>query len=306
MTNLKKTIAKAEREKTAIGHFNISNLEQLKAIARAAQKLDLPVVIGVSEGEREYIGIHHVRDLVDSYNKEHGKEEGFWLFLNADHTHSLEKVKDAAGVGFDEILFDGGRLSLEENIKQTKQAIKTAKPAFKFWGKRILVEGELGYIGSASEVRKDIPDGAAIKPEDLTSPEEAARFVEETGVDLLAPAVGNVHGMFTRRNFSEGGPAEAYDNPLDIERIHAIKKAVKIPLVLHGASGNTDGDLLAAIDAGISMIHISTELRVAWREGLEKDLKEQPDEVAPYKLMPDAIQKVEDIVDKKLRLFNKL
>jgi fructose-bisphosphate aldolase class II len=292
--SLLKIIKKAEKERKAIGHFNVSNLEQLKAVARAAQKLNLPVVIGVSEGEREYIGIHHVKDLIDSYNKEHGKKGGFWLFLNADHTHSLEKARDAAGAGFDEILFDGGKLSIEENIRQTKEVMKSVKPGLKFWKKDILVEGELGYIGSSSEVRKEIPEGAAIKPEDLTKPEEAARFVKETGVDLLAPAVGNIHGMF----------ANAPDPALDIERIRAIKRAVGIPLVLHGASGNTDGDIRAAIDAGVSVIHISTELRAAWREGLEKDLREQPDEVAPYKLMPDAIRRIEEIVDKKLKLFS--
>jgi len=292
---MKKAIEQAEKNKTAIGHFNISNLEQLKAIAAAALKLNLPVAIGVSEGERDYIGIHQVRDLVDSINKENGHDGGFWLYLNADHTHSLDRVGNAAKAGFDEILFDGGKLPLEENIKQTKLAIKIARP-FKLWGKRILVEGELGYIGSASEVRKDIPEGAAINPEDLTKPEDAARFVKETGVDLLAPAVGNIHGMF----------ADAPDPALDIDRIRAIKRVVKIPLVLHGASGNTDGDLLAAIDAGISMIHISTELRVAWRKGLEDDLKEKPDEVAPYKLTPDAIAAMEELVERKLRLFNRL
>ncbi len=296
MKSLKLVIEEAEKNKIAVGHFNISNLEQLKAIARVAIKLNLPVIIGVSEGEREYIGIHHVRDLIDSYNKEHGRNGGFWLFLNADHTHSLDKVKEAVHAGFDAILFDGGRLPLEENIRQTKRTMEMARPIFKFWGRKVLVEGELGYIGSASEIRKRIPEGAAIKPEDLTKPEEAARFVKETGVDLLAPAVGNIHGMLK----------DAPDPALDIQRIRAIKQAVKIPLVLHGASGNTEEDLLAAIDAGISVIHISTEIRAAWRAGLEKDLKEQPEEVAPYKLMPDAIQKIEEVVEKKLRLFNKI
>ncbi|MGC9603627.1 MAG: class II fructose-bisphosphate aldolase [Minisyncoccia bacterium] len=301
MRNLKQVIEEAEKSRTAIGHFNISNLEQLKAIARAAQKLDLPVIIGVSEGEREYIGIHHVRDLIDSYNKEHGSpspdgDEGFLLFLNADHTHSLDKVKDAASSGFDEILFDGGKFSIEENILETKRAVKIAKPGLRFWKKNILVEGELGYIGSASEVRKGIPEGVAIRPEDLTKPEDAARFVKATGVDLLAPAVGNIHGMF----------ANAPDPALDIERIRAIKKAVGIPLVLHGASGNTDKDIRAAIDAGVSVVHISTELRAAWRKNLEKDFKKQPDEVAPYKLMPEVIEAMEKLVEEKLRLFSKI
>jgi fructose-bisphosphate aldolase, class II len=296
MRSLKQIIEKAEKNKTAIGHFNISNLEQLKAIAEVARRLNVPVVIGVSEGEREYMGVSQVKDLINGYNEELGSSGNFWLFLNADHTHSLDKVREAAKANFDEILFDGGKLPIEENVKLTKQAIKIAKPGMKFWRKNILIEGELGYIGSASEIRKGIPEGASIKPEDLTSPEEAARFVKETGVDLLAPAVGNIHGMY----------ANAPDPALDIERIRSIKKAVGIPLVLHGASGNTDGDLLAAIDAGVSMIHISTELRVAWREGLERDLKEKPDEVAPYKLMPDAILDVEKIVEKKLRLFGKI
>lgn len=315
MRTLKAELEKVEVKRIALGHFNISNLEQLKAIARAAQKLNLPVVIGVSEGEREYIGVHQVRDLINSFNKENGRDDGFWLYLNADHTHSLEKVKAAALAGFDEILFDPtpNFVGLEDNIRLTKEAIKVVKPSLKFWRKNILVEGELGYIGSASEVRKDIPEGAAIKPEDLTTPEEAARFVKETGVDLLAPAVGNIHGMPARRRLAGGGFEDVPDYPLDIERIRAIKQAIQdlpagrqVPLVLHGASGNTDEDLLAAIEAGISMIHISTELRAAWRKNLEKDLKEQPDEVAPYKLMPEAIAAMEELVEKKLRLFSKI
>lgn len=293
---LKEELKKVEKEKKAIGHFNISNLEQLKGIAHAAVRLNVPIVIGVSEGEREYIGIHHAKDLVDSYNKEHGKNEGFWLFLNADHTHSLENAVAAADFDFDEVLFDGGKLPFEENIRQTKLAVNSIKRGFRFWKKEILLEGELGYIGSASEIREGIPEGAAIKPEDLTKPEEAARFVKETGVDLLAPAVGNIHGMYWN----------APDPALDIERIRAIKKSVGIPLVLHGASGNTDGDILDAIDAGISVVHISTELRAAWRQGLEKDFLEKPNEVAPYKLTLDAISKIEEIVEKKLRLFMKI
>ncbi len=300
MRSLKKAIREAERNKIALGHFNISNLEQLKGIAHAAVRLNVPVVIGVSEGERDFIGVHHVKDLIDSYNKEHGNppggREGFWLFLNADHTHSLGNAVAAADLDFDEVLFDGGKLPFEENIRQTKLAADLVKRGFRFWKKEILLEGELGYIGSGSEIRNGIPEGAAIRPEDLTKPEEAVRFVKETGVDLLAPAVGNIHGMY----------ANTPDPALDIERIRAIKKSVGIPLVLHGASGNTDEDILAAIDAGISMVHISTELRAAWRQGLEKDLKEKPTEVAPYKLTPDAISKMEEIVEKKLRLFMKI
>lgn len=281
-----------EAKRIAIGHFNIANLEQLKAIAHVGMRLNVPVIIGVSEGEREYLGVHHVRDLVKSYNDEHAKEGGFRLFLNADHTHSLEKVKEAAENGFDAVLFDGSKLSWEENVTQTREAVRVAKSI----NPDIIVEGEIGYIGGASEVREGIPEGAAIRPEDLTKPEEAARFMKETGVDMLAPAVGNIHGMY----------ANVSDPALDIARIRAIKDAVRVPLVLHGASGNTDEDLAAAIDAGISVIHISTELRAAWRKSLEEELAGHPGEVAPYKVMPDVLKAMEEVVERHLKIFSRL
>ncbi len=300
MNNLKQVIEDAERKKIAIGHFNIGNLEQLKAIARAAKKLNVPAIIGVSEGEREFLGIHHVRDLVNSYNKEHGQADGgFWLFLNADHTRHLEKVKDAAEVGFDSIIFDGADLSLEENIRKTKEAVKIVRGI----NPDILVEGELGYIGTASEVFTELPKGAAITAENFTKPEDASRFVNETGVDLFAPAVGNIHGMLAQS--SAEGSKNAPEPRLDIQRIREIRTAVKISLVLHGGSGVSDEDFLAAIEAGISVIHISTELRVAWRKGLEESLKENPNEVAPYKIEAEAVEEMEKIVEEKLKLFNR-
>ncbi len=290
--NLRNIIEKAEKQKVAVGHFNISALEMLKAISHAAEKLNVPVIIGVSEGERKYLGVHHVADLITSYNKEHAKNNGYQLFLNADHTQTLEGVEEAAGLGFDAVLFDGSKLSFEENIVQTKKAVAIAKEI----NPDILVEGEIGNIGSGSTIRQELPEGVAIKPEDLTKPEEAARFIKETGVDLLAPAVGNIHGMF----------ANAPEPALDISRIKAIKEAIGIPLVLHGGSGNTDEDFLAAINAGVSIIHISTELRVAWRKGLEKGLQENPEEIAPYKIMPDAIAEMKKVIYNRLKLFNHL
>ncbi|MBM4388097.1 MAG: class II fructose-bisphosphate aldolase, partial [Deltaproteobacteria bacterium] len=260
MRTLIAAIQEAERRKIAIGHFNFANLEQLKAIAHVGMRLNVPVIIGVSEGEREYLGVHHVRDLIDSHNKEHARTGGFQLFLNADHTKSLEKAREAVVNGFDAVLFDGSKLSLDENITQTKEAVRAVTRGWKFWQKNVLVEGELGYIGGASEIREGIPEGAVMKPEDLTKPEDAVRFVRETGVNLLAPAVGNIHGMLARQSPKGDGGYAGSDAPLDIARIKAIKDAVKIPLVLHGASGNTDEDLRAAIDAGISIVHISTEL----------------------------------------------
>jgi len=285
-------IKQAEQKKIAIPHFNVGNLEQLKAIAHVGMKLDIPLIIGVSEGEREYLGTQHIVDFVASYNNTQGKGGGFHLYLNADHTHSLEKAKEAASAGFDAVLFDAGKLPFEEDIKVTKDAVVVLKEI----NKDLIVEGELGYIGSSSEILTKIPDGVAIRSEDLTTPEMAERFVRETGIDLVAPAVGNIHGMYANMK----NPA------LDIERIRAIHNAINIPLVLHGGSGTADEDFARAIDAGISIIHISTELRYIWRKELEDALREHPMEIAPSKIMPEILKAIEEVVEQRTRLFLKL
>lgn len=286
MKKLREIILEVGIKKIAVGHFNISNFEMLKVIVSVVMKLRAPVIIGVSEGEREYLGVRRSKDLVESVRNEYGIP----VYLNADHTHSFEKCEEAAKAGFDAILFDGSKLSFEENIKETKKVVEMVKSI----NPDILVEGELGYIGGSSAIRKEIPAGAAIKPEDLTKPEEAARFVKETKVDLLGPAVGNIHGMF----------ANAPEPALDIPRIKAIVEASGVPLVLHGGSGNTDSDFSAAIDAGVRIVHISTEIRVAWRKALEQSLKDNPEEIAPYKIMPPVMEAMEKVIEQRLKLFN--
>jgi len=288
MESLLRVIKNAERKGVAVGHFNVSNLEMLKAVSSVGRKLKLPIVIGVSEGERDYLGVNQVRDLIDSYNSEHF-ESGYRLYLNADHTYSLEKIKEAARAGFDAVIFDGAGLPFEENIRRTKEAVRAAKKI----NKEILVEGELGYIGRSSKLLDKLPKGAAIKTKDLPTAEQAFRFVKETQVDMLAPAVGNIHGMF----------AKARNPKLDIERIKEIKNAVKIPLVLHGGSGVSDKDFRAAIKAGISLIHVSTELRVAWRTGLEKSFRKNKNEIAPYKIMPGVLKEIEKVVERRMVIF---
>ncbi|MEK7612089.1 MAG: class II fructose-bisphosphate aldolase [Patescibacteria group bacterium] len=287
MISLKDVLREAREGHRAIGHFNISDTVTLKAIFQSAKKFGVPVLIGVSEGERSFIGTREAAVLVRSLREEHD----FPIYLNADHTHSADKIKEAVAAGFDAVLFDGGKLSFEENIAQTKAVVEYVKSK----NPNILVEGELGYIGSSSEIFDKLPEGAAIRPEDLTKPEDAARFVRETGVDLLAPAVGNVHGMF------KNAP-----NPrLDIERIRMICEISGVPMVLHGGSGTSDDDFRAAITAGVSIIHINTEIRLAWKEGLAAGLAEHPNEVAPYKLLEKALDKVSEVVYNRLTLFSR-
>ncbi|MDD5430796.1 MAG: class II fructose-bisphosphate aldolase [Candidatus Pacebacteria bacterium] len=287
MVNLREAIKSAEQKKVAIGHFNISDLVALKAIFEAAQELNVPIIIGTSEGEANFVDREQVVALVKSLRQEHN----FPIFLNSDHTHSIEEVRKAVTAGYDAILFDAGKLPLEENIKNTKEVVEYIRSV----NPNVLIEGELGYIGVSSKVYEGMPEGVSIKPEDLTTPEQAARFVKETGVDLLAPAVGNIHGIIA------GG------NPkLDIEKIRKIREAAGVPLVLHGGSGISDEDFSAAIDAGISIIHINTEIRLAWRKGIEEGLKDNPQEIAPYKILPEAVEEIRKVVAQRLKLFDKL
>jgi len=288
MKTLRECIKEAESKKVAIGHFNVSNLEALWGIFRAAQKLNLPIIIGVSEGERSFFGVRQVAAVVKSIREEYS----YPIFLNADHTYSFEKVKEAVDAGFDAVIFDGVEMPFDQNVLETKKCVEYARTV----NPEIVVEAEIGFIGKSSKVLDAVPEGVKIGPEFLTKPDEAKRFVEETGVDLLAPAVGNIHGML------KGG----HDPALDIVRIGEIRKACGVPLVLHGGSGNSKEDFLGAIDNGVSIVHINTEIRVAYKKGLMKGLQENHEEVAPYKFLKDSIKEVEKVVEEKLKFFTKL
>lgn len=291
MTNiptLSDVIADAEAKRTAIGHFNISNLEALWAIFRAAKAVGVPVIVGLSEGERDFVGVRQAVALVKSIREEYQ----YPIFINADHTYSVERVKEAIDAGFDSVIFDGAQLSFEENIAKTKECVEYARAN----RPGVLVEAEVGYIGTSSKVLDAIPEGVKFDDSTLTSPEQAERFVKETGVDLFAPAVGNMHGMF--RN--------APEPRLDIERIRKVRAAAGVPLVLHGGSGTSDEDFREAIKAGISLIHINTEIRVAFAKTLSAYLTAHPDEVAPYKIMKEPTEAMQKVIEARLRLFSGL
>lgn len=286
MKTLREHIADAENKKVAIGHFNISNLEGFWAVVGACKKLNLPVIIGVSEGERDFVGVRQVRALVDTV-----QSEGLPVFINADHTYSVDRIKEVVDTNYDAAIIDGAEKSFEENVTVTKESVRYAREK----NTSILIEGELGFIGKSSKVLSEIPEGAEISDEMLTKVDVAVEFVNETGIDLFAPAVGNIHGMV------KGG------NPkINVERIMQIKEAVKIPLVLHGGSGITDEEFKQAIHAGISIIHINTEIRLAYRHGLQKSLLDFPDEIAPYKYLRPAREAMQAVIEKRLSLFNNL
>jgi fructose-bisphosphate aldolase class II len=284
-TDLWAVLQEAEHRRVAIGHFNFSELVVLKAAAQASRELGVPVVMGVSESEREFVGVPQAAVLIRSIREETGQK----IFLNADHTHTVEKAEEVARAGFDMIVFDASEKPLEQNIAETKRAVEAAKSIHP----GILVEGEVGYVGSGSEIHDKRPDNLR-----LADPQEAREFVAATKVDLLAPSVGNMHGMLA--SMIQGTQHKRLDLPL----VAAIKEAVEMPLTLHGGSGTDNDDFRKAIRAGITMIHINTELRVAWRKGLEEELRKDAVSVAPYKVLPGVVEKVRAVIVDRLKLFN--
>ena len=290
---LQEILMHAQKEHWATGHFNASELDQMRAIAEACRDAGAPAVIGMSEGEREHLGLREAVALRDVFRQEYGIP----IFLNADHTKSAPAAKEAIDVGYDSVHIDLSALPYEENITGTKEIVAYARA---YAGKSdfprevrlpdISIEGELGYLRGESKIQQEKIE---VKKEDYTDSEQARDFVARTGVDRLAIAVGNIHGI-------------SMDEPaLDIERIRAIRSAVpeRVALVLHAGSGIPDDQIRAAIAAGISNIHINTDIRTAFLVGLKEGIAAHPDEAAMYKLDASAIAAVREIIKAKLTLF---
>src|SRR5215467_1745068 len=182
MKTLREVLSEARQNNVAVGHFNVSDLSGLKAVVESARALHVPVIVGVSEGERAFIGAREVAAVVKVLRQEYD----YPVFLNADHTHSLAGAEDAAKAAFDSIVFDRSELPFDQNILETERAVK----ALKSINPSILIEGEIGEIGTGSEIHDE-----TISNLSLTTPEEAKEFATATGIDILAPAVGNTHGL---------------------------------------------------------------------------------------------------------------
>lgn len=285
MKNLKYYFKKAEKEKFAIPQFNFSDFTQLKGIVAVAKKMNSPVILGTSEGEGKFFGLDEavaLRNLLRNKLR-------IPIFLNLDHGKSFEAIKGAIDAGYDMVHFDGSKLSLQENIKETRKVVKYAKS---FWGKNVLVEGEVGKIGTDSS--KIYAEKFEIKEEYLTKPEQAKEFSEKTIVDVLAISIGTFHGID-----STG------ENPkLRLDILEKNKREIgSLPLVLHGGSGIPEEDIKGSIQKGIAKININTELRMAFSNNLRKALEVNLKEITPYKFLPMAQDSVEKVVEQKINLF---
>lgn len=259
---LKEYFVKAKKEQFAIGHFNFSTAEQLKAIVEAAAELKSPVMVAVSEGEEKFVGLEQAVALVKSW-----QDLGYPVFLNADHHKSWDSVSVCIDEEFDTVLIDASKLPYEENVALTKKVADYAHGI----DPDMMVEGEVGYMKGDSQVQKKIE----ISKDDYTTPEQAKDFVKRTGVDRLAIVFGNIHGIVTEQ-----------EERLDIDRLKEVVLAVPDTyIVLHGASGLPDKDIKDAIAHGVTNVHINTELRIAYHDALEKEIKDDPDQTTPYKML---------------------
>lgn len=268
----------------AVGAFNVDNQETLIAIARAAQKLKAPVLVEVSDGEVRAIGIENIRDMVDNYKVEYGIE----MYLNLDHSPTVEDCKRAIDAGYEFIHIDISQAnhdaSEEEIIAKTKEAVQYAK----FTG--ALVESEPHYFGGSSNVHNEAINYDEIK-KTFSTPEGAKAFVDATGIDTFAAAIGNLHGKYPV-------PKE-----LDLELLGRIREAIDCGISLHGGSGTPLHYFEEAAKIGVSKININSDMRYVFRKTLEEVLAENPNEYAVVKLMPEVYEAVQAVVEEKIHAF---
>lgn len=280
MDTLRDWLQKAQDEHFAIGAFNVANLETLKAVVNAAQVKKSPVIIEASSGESEFVGIRALRYLINAYVE----ETGIPIFLNLDHAHDIEAVLTSIDTHFDLVHFDGSEFAYEDNISALNKIVLYAKEH------AVLVEGEMDHIqGSSADHRKEAVE-SVLNESMYTDPDKAAVFVEQTGVDILATFFGNVHGIYAQ------APV------LDFDRVKMIRQSVPCFLSMHGGSGIAADDVREAVSLGITKVNVNSEMRIAFRETLENELKES-DEVAMYKIMPDVITAVQTVVEDKIDMF---
>ena len=267
----------------AVGQFNVSNLEQIRAVCETAKALKSPLILGTSEGERKFIGLMQIGPIVKAWQE----ETGLPIILNADHSKSFETAKAAFDAGYTGIHFDGSELPYEENLKITKQVVEYVKSK----NPEAVVEGELGRVLGGSQVHTKAIE---LKESDFTDPDLAGRFVKESGIDSLAISYGNIHGVF-------GKGLEGAEK-LDIERLKAVRQKVGVFLVLHGGSGISGPEIEESIKNGIVKVNINTELRVAYVNALREVLNKS-EETTPYKIWPPVIEAVKKVVEGKIKLF---
>ncbi len=278
MLNLKEYLNDARENKWAIGQFNFSTIEQFRGIIKAAKKMNTPIICGTSKGEVDFLGMEEVLCLV----KIARERENIPVFLNLDHGRDFNEIKRAIDLGYDMVHFDGSNLPFEENIEITKKVVEYARK------RGVIVEGEVSEIAGSSTVSKE-----EIKEVALTSAQKVAKFSRETDVDCTALGIGSFHGIHGK------------EPKLRTEIISEFLSFSNSFVVLHGGSGVREEDIRDSIYKGVVKINVNTELRLAWRRGLDKVLNKNKEEIVPYKILPLVSVAVYKKTLEKISLFNK-
>lgn len=275
---------RSREEHFAVGAFNVDNQETLIAICRAAQKLQSPVLVEVSQGEVDFIGLSNMRCLVDNYKKEFGIE----IYINLDHSPSVDAAKKGIDAGFEFIHIDLSQAKKdatdEEIIDATKQVVEYAKKT------GALVESEPHYFGGSSNVHSEEINYDEIK-KTFSTPEGSRNFVDTTGIDTFAAAIGNLHGKYP------------VPKKLDLELLKLIRGAIDCNISLHGGSGTPLHYFEEAAKIGVSKVNINSDLRFAYRTTLEEVLRDNPKEFAVTKLITPVIDAIQAVVEEKIQAF---
>lgn len=278
-------MARARAEHFALGAFNLDNQETLIAVARAAANKQAPLMVEVSQGEVEALGIDNVRDMVDNYKEQYGIE----MYINLDHSPTVASAIAGIEAGFEFIHIDISQArknaTVEEIIAETKVIVDYARLT------GALVESEPHYFGGSSNVHTEKIDYEEIR-KTFSTPEGARHFVEETGIDTFAAAVGNLHGKYP------------VPKKIDLNLLASIRAAIDCNISLHGGSDTPGHYFIDAVKIGVSKININSDMRYAYRKTLERVLEENKSEYAVVKLMDEVISAVQAVVEDKIDMFN--
>jgi len=277
-------MARSRVEKFAVGAFNVDNQETLIAVCLAAQKLQSPVMVEVSQGEVDAMGLDNIRDMVDNYKRYYKLE----MYINLDHSPTVEDAKKGIDAGFEFIHIDVSQANHDDTDAQIVADTKAIVEYAKFTG--ALVESEPHYFGGSSNVHKEQIDYEEIK-KTFSTPDGAKAFVDATGIDTFAAAIGNLHGSYPVPKI------------LDLELLQQVRSAIDCQISLHGGSGTPLDYFTKAAQIGVSKVNINSDMRIAFRNTLEKALRENPDEYAVVKLMPEVYKAVQEVVESKIQAF---
>jgi len=276
LVSVTELLLKADRESYAVGAFNANNMEIIQAIVEAAEKENAPVIMQASQGAIKYAGLEFITGMV----KIAAEATHIPVALHLDHGTDFDQVIRCIRSGFSSVMYDGSKLPLEENIAITNKVLEITRPI------GVSVEAELGKIGG-TEDDVHVSEREAM----YTDPEEARYFVEKTGIESLAIAIGTAHGQY------KGDPK------LDFERLKKIKDLVKIPIVLHGSSGVSDESVRRAIELGVCKVNIDTNIREAFVWELRRRMEANPEEIDPRKLLGPARDATIAIIREKIKVF---